>query len=102
MSANKMGFLKQLSTKLGFGKKSATVSSQSETRQAHRTFFPQHWSPQEVVDAINEAYENRIQVSGNDYRGISSSGVVISLYIKEGKIYSAFPKIIDGGATHVK
>lgn len=97
-----MNVFKKLWNQLGFGKAVSASSSQSERRLAHRTFFPQGWSPQEVVDAINEAYDNRVQVSGNDYRGVSSSGVVISLYIKDDKICSAFPKMIEGVETHVK
>lgn len=61
----------------------------------YSTFFPKDMSPQEVVDAINEAYGNKVFVSGtrNTYEGISSGGIVISMYINgNGKIISAFPK----------
>lgn len=58
----------------------------------YSTFFPKHWKPQEVVDAINEAYSVKTFISGNIYMGISSSGVSITMYLDtSGKIISAFP-----------
>ena len=51
--------------------------------------------PQEVVDAINEAYDNRVFVEGtsNTYRGSAENGLEIEMYLNEnGKIISAFPK----------
>lgn len=60
------------------------------------TFFPENWSAQEVVDAINEAFDNKKFVQGtmNTYRGKSLNGVKIEMYIenKTNKIISAFPK----------
>ena len=59
------------------------------------TFFPKNMSPQQVVDAINEAYANRefIQGTKNTYKGKSRSGMEIMMFIdKNGKIISAFPK----------
>nr|WP_255297037.1 EndoU domain-containing protein [Streptococcus sanguinis] len=58
------------------------------------TFFPDHMSPQEVVDAINEAYEARVfdTNSRNIYEGISKNGMKITMYLdSEKKIISAFP-----------
>ena len=55
------------------------------------TFFPRHWSPQQVVNAINHAYENRQLISGNLYSG-SSDGIKIVMRINaNGKIATAFP-----------
>ena len=59
------------------------------------TFFPKNMSPQQVIDAINEAYANREFVQGtkNTYKGTSRSGMEIMMFIdKNGKIISAFPK----------
>lgn len=59
------------------------------------TFFPRSMSPQEVVNAINEAYANKVFVEGtqNKYVGIARNGMHIEMYIdKYGKIISAFPK----------
>ncbi|QLB51187.1 hypothetical protein FDP16_06880 [Streptococcus sanguinis] len=59
----------------------------------YSTFFPDNMSPQEVVDAINEAYSNKVLAHGNQYIGKSSNGLKIGMYIRksDGKIISAFP-----------
>ncbi len=57
------------------------------------SFFSKNMSPQEVVDAINEAYSNHVLKTGNEYYGYSSNGMKITMYLnKEGKIISAFPE----------
>ncbi len=57
------------------------------------TFFPENLSPQEVVDAINEAYIKRVNFRGNVYRAKTSSGMEIEMFLdKDNKIISAFPK----------
>jgi len=64
-------------------------------KKAKSSFFPEEWSPQEVIDAINEAYNNKQFVKGtkNTFRGKSVSGLKIEMYIdNKGKIISAFPK----------
>ena len=49
-------------------------------------------SPQEVVNAINEAYVNRVFVSGNRYSGLTNTGMEIEMFLdSEGKIISAYP-----------
>lgn len=59
------------------------------------TFFPEDWTPYQVVDAINEAYINREFVPGtiNTYIGEISNGMQIEMYIdsRTNKIISAFP-----------
>ncbi len=55
------------------------------------TFFPRHWSPQRVVDAINEAYRNKALVAGTLYKG-NVFGIKIMMRINSiGKIESAYP-----------
>lgn len=57
----------------------------------YSTFYPEGLSPQEVVDMINEAYENREHVSGNTYAGVSGD-IEIDMYLTDdGMIISAFP-----------
>lgn len=47
---------------------------------------------QQIVDTINEAYENKILESGNIYNGKTKSGIKIQMYLTENnKIISAFP-----------
>ncbi len=60
----------------------------------YSTFFSKKMSPQEIIDAINEAYSNKIFKVGsrNTYIGTLKNGMEIEMYIKDGKIISAFPK----------
>ncbi|GAB5082280.1 hypothetical protein Osc1_14530 [Hominimerdicola sp. 21CYCFAH17_S] len=54
--------------------------------------FSKDMSPQDVVNAINEAYKNRKLRRGNVYIGNSKTGIEIKMFIDEnGKIISAFP-----------
>ena len=65
------------------------------SKRGFSTFFPRAWSPQKIVDSINQAYENRTFEEGsrNTYTGINSNGVTITMFInRNGKIISAFPK----------
>lgn len=56
------------------------------------TFFPDSWDSQDVVDAINEAYETKDFISGNTYEGLSEEGIIIRMYLDQSdKIISAFP-----------
>lgn len=58
----------------------------------YSTFFPDTMSPQEVVNAINEAYADRELLRSNIYLGSSQKGLDIEMYLTdEGKIISAFP-----------
>ena len=61
----------------------------------YSTFFPKNMEPQEVIDAINEAYDSRVFIEGtrNTYTGYTKSGIAIEMYIDaNGRIISAFPK----------
>lgn len=58
------------------------------------TFFPEHWSPQYIVNAINEAYANkRLKTNTlNMYEGSSSEGVRIRMRVNaNGKIVNVYP-----------
>ncbi len=58
------------------------------------TFFPKSMSPQDVVDAINEAYNTRTFIKGNTYRGVSSSGMSVQMFLNSAdEIISAFPRM---------
>lgn len=60
--------------------------------QGISSFFPLHWTAQDVVDAINEAYETKQFVTGNTYEGLTEEGVTIHMYLDQNdKIISAFP-----------
>lgn len=60
-------------------------------KRGFSTFFPREWSPQQVINAINEAYGNKRYVSGNRYYGYSGN-IKIEMFITNEKILSAFPK----------
>ncbi len=56
------------------------------------TFYPSNWTPQVVVNEINQAYNNKRNTVGNTYIGNASNGMQIMMYINNnGKIISAFP-----------
>ena len=60
------------------------------------TFFPDHMSPQEVVDTINEAYSNMELIEGSRYSGTSQNGIDIEIILNsEGKIITAYPQKIE-------
>lgn len=69
------------------------VSGVAKTSNGGRSsFFPDEWSAQQVVDAINEAYDDRNFMTGNTYEGFTSEGVLISMYLDQNdRIISAFP-----------
>lgn len=56
------------------------------------TFFPNDWDTQQVIDGINEAYDNKVYISGNTYEGLTADGMIIRMYLDQHeKIISAFP-----------
>ena len=59
------------------------------------TFYSKDLSPQQVVDAINEAYSNCELKIGtrNTYQEITKNGMKIDMFLNQnGKIISAFPE----------
>ena len=72
-----------------------TVKVNGVLKNGFSTFFPREISPQQVVNAINQAYANRSFIAGsfNKFLGKTSSGMLISMFLnKNGKIISAFPE----------
>src|SRR5699024_7887238 len=56
------------------------------------TFFPDDWDTQDVIDAINEAYDVKEYINGNTYEGLTTDGLIIRMYLdQQDKIISAFP-----------
>ncbi|AQR91907.1 EndoU domain-containing protein [Clostridium saccharobutylicum] len=57
------------------------------------SFYPKTWNAQDMVDEINQAYNNRAFKSGNEFYGYASTGLKIKMYIDSNtnKIISAFP-----------
>ena len=60
----------------------------------YSSFFPKSWSAQDVVDGINQAYNNRVFKSGNEFYGYTSNEMKIEMYIdlNTKQIISAFPE----------
>jgi len=81
---------------LGVYKAKVEVNGIPKTaNEGYSTFFPRDMKPQQVVDAVNEAYDSRVFIEGtrNTYRGFTKNGLEIEMYINaNGKIISAFPK----------
>ena len=49
-------------------------------------------SPQDVIDAINEAYENRVDIGDGLYAGLTDEGMEIDMVLtKKGIIVTAYP-----------
>lgn len=67
--------------------------TEKESNQGKSTFFPEGWDTQDVVDAINEAYDHRTHTNGNTYEGLTEEGIVVRMYLDDDqKIISAFPQ----------
>ncbi len=70
-----------------------TVDGAAKTgNNGYSSFFPDDMTPQEVIDSINQAYENREKLSGNLYAGLCDAGFEIDMAISDdGKIITAYP-----------
>ncbi|MEH6851350.1 MULTISPECIES: WXG100 family type VII secretion target [Bacillus] len=69
----------------------ANVNIDGKLKNAKSTFFPKDWTEQQVIDSINEAFNNKELYKGNRYIGTDSNGIKIEMQIKNGKITSAYP-----------
>jgi uncharacterized protein YllA (UPF0747 family) len=73
-----------------FGVYQANVVVDGVLKNAKSTFFPKKWTPQQVIDVVNEAFENKVVFQNNKYRGTTSTGMEIEMILKNGKIISAY------------
>ncbi|WP_322544330.1 T7SS effector LXG polymorphic toxin [Bacillus sp. SS15] len=70
----------------------AKVEVGSVKKIADSSFFPREWNRADVLKAIDEAYHTRKQVRSNKYRGITSTGIKIEMYLNsDGTIATAYP-----------
>ncbi|MGE7219248.1 T7SS effector LXG polymorphic toxin [Priestia koreensis] len=72
----------------------AKVAVKGKRKDAPSTFFPKDWNRVQVLNAINEAYENKRVIRPRDrfYEGTTSEGIRIQMYLNRyGKIKTAFP-----------
>ena len=71
----------------------AMVEIGGKVKKTPSTFFPKTWSPEKVVEAIEDVYFNPVGVDviRNAYDGIVD-GVKIQVFLNQyGKVVSAFP-----------
>ncbi len=80
------------STPDAFGVYTANVKVNGINKAGFSTFFPDWMSPQDVVDSINEAYNGRTLVSGNEYWGPTSEGFNVTVILRSGRILTAWPR----------
>ena len=59
----------------------------------YSTFFPDNWTAQQKVDAMNEAYNNMSLEPGsrNIYEGTTKEGIKIQMIIRNNKVITAYP-----------
>ncbi len=78
----------------GVYKGKVEVSGTTKTgNRGYSTFYPDNMSPQQVVDGIYTAYQQRVYKTGNIYYGYTSKGIKITMYLNDdNKIISAFPE----------
>ncbi len=70
----------------------ANVEISGIRKIAKSSFFPKEWDRVQVLQAINEAFENKRLIGNNKYSGTSSSGITIEMYLNgDGKIATAYP-----------
>ena len=72
----------------------ANVEIDGFPKKGISTFFPSTWTPQNIVDAINEAFNNAQQYKNTDlYRGKCNAGFEIEMKIINNKIQTAYPSL---------
>ncbi|MDU2591702.1 MAG: minor capsid protein [Paeniclostridium sordellii] len=72
----------------------AKVKVEGIVKKVESSFFPIDWTPQQVIDSINEAYNNRIKIDDLAFIGKTSYGFDIFMYMKPKKpekIATAYP-----------
>ncbi len=74
-----------------YGVYRANIEVDGVPKKPKSTFFPKEWTPQQVIDATNQAFNNKEVFKNNRYRGQTDSGMVIEMIIKNDKIVSAYP-----------
>ncbi len=70
----------------------ANVTINGILKGAKSSFFPISMNPEQIINAIQEAYQNRVFQMKGIYEGTSMSGIKIRMFINpKGQITSAFP-----------
>ncbi|PEV55398.1 hypothetical protein CN422_25045 [Bacillus cereus] len=74
-----------------FGVYQAKVEIDGVLKGPKSTFFPRDWTPQQVIDAVNEAFNNKVNIKNNRYLGKTSDGMTIEMILRNNKVISAYP-----------
>ncbi|WP_440116660.1 WXG100 family type VII secretion target [Paenibacillus sp. QZ-Y1] len=74
-----------------FGVYQANVEINGVPKGPKSTFFPKEWTPQQVIDSVNEAFNNKVNIKNNKYIGKTSTGMEVELILRNDKIISAYP-----------
>ncbi|MES5955043.1 EndoU domain-containing protein [Bacillus fungorum] len=74
-----------------FGVYQAKVEIDGVLKGPKSTFFPKDWTPQQVIDAVNEAFNNKVNIKNNRYLGKTSDGMTIEMILRNNKVISAYP-----------
>ena len=73
----------------------AKVEVKGKKKNGFSSFYPESWSPQQVVDAINTAYDDALNDSGNPQGSLwvgYSGDIEIDMYLNSNKqITTAYP-----------
>jgi hypothetical protein len=74
----------------------ANVIIHDKTKRGFSSFFPSDYSPEDVLKAIEEAYNKRKRVKSRLYEANPTNGILLHFYQTDdtelGKITSAYPK----------
>ena len=74
----------------------AKVEVEGVRKKIPSTFFPKSWTPQQVVDAINTAYDRRNPMQNGLYLA-NVNGITIQIRLDpNGKIVTAYPHMMEG------
>ncbi|WP_418026503.1 EndoU domain-containing protein [Paenibacillus sp. JJ1722] len=74
-----------------FGVYQANIEINGVLKGPKSTFFPKEWTPQQVIDSVNEAFNNKVIIKNNKYIGKTSTGMEIEFILRNDKIISAYP-----------
>ncbi|WP_246054464.1 EndoU domain-containing protein, partial [Paenibacillus anaericanus] len=74
-----------------FGVYQANIEINGVVKGPKSTFFPKEWTPQQVIDAVNEAFNNKVIIKNNKYIGETGTGMEIEFILRNDKIISAYP-----------
>ena len=74
----------------------AEVEVNGVRKKTPSTFFPKSWSPQQIVDTINAAYDRRTPLQNGLYSA-TANGITIQMRLDpSGKIVTAYPRMMEG------